>query len=148
MILSIFSFLNIFFNRFCPLEKSGLFTLLLSWFINLKYSIFKCFYLTQFSTFTFRDLPKFSKAFFSQVVLESFLKLSCYSICSSTYNFLSPILVSDWSVFDTSLKKRNKNDKNIFFYKKRQEQQKKAWTRPTDPWCNMLETLEIQRKYR
>ena len=36
------------------------------------YSIFKCFYLTHLSTFTFRELFNISKAFLSQVVSLDF----------------------------------------------------------------------------
>ena len=43
------------------------------------------------------------------------------------------------------IKKRNKNDKNTFFLnEKQQKNAKKVYvTRHTEPWCNMLQTLEI-----
>ena len=37
-----------------------------------------------------------------------------------------------------------KNDKKEYEYI---EHYSFLWTRPTDPWCNMLQTLEKRRKY-
>ena len=70
-----------------------------------------------------------------------------------------------WSVkilllkFDTSSKKQMIIIKKFWWKKKKKKKDARKvyinikkhslqWTRPTDPWCNMLETLEMQRKYR
>ena len=62
-----------------------------------------------------------------------------------------PIHVSDWLIcYCGNLILYQKKRKHKFYDEK---QQKKAlsniflWTRHTDPWCNMLQTLERRRKH-
>ena len=59
--------------------------------------------------------------------------------------------------FNTLPEKRNENDKNTNFVMKNNKKMPKKyikvlsniflWTSHTDPWCNMLQTLERWRKY-
>ena len=59
---------------------------------------------------------------------------------SYTDSWKPPIHVSDWLIFCCGNlilhQKHIKVLRNIFL-----------WTHPTDPWCNMLQTLERRRKY-
>ena len=69
-----------------------------------------------------------------------------FLIISSSFRLVNILL---WK-FDTSLKKRNENDKNTNFLMKNNKKMSHSvlWTCHTAPWCNMLQTLEMQRKYR
>ena len=89
------------------------------------------------------------------------MKLLRYGFTSSsTDNFWSPIPISDWLISCCGnliiYQKGKKNKKDKYFDEKQQKKAKKVkikqrsllWTRSTDPWGKMLETLEIRREYR
>ena len=87
------------------------------------------------------------------VIIKVWVIFRCYA-CSSTDNFLSSVPVSDWIIFCCGnlilhQKRKWKWYKHKFFV----EKQQKIVTFFTlnlahGPWCNMLQTLEMRRKYR
>ena len=93
------------------------------------------------------------------VIIEVWVIFRCYAY-SSTDNSLSQFLVSDWLIFCWEIwyfiRKRNENVD--FLIKNQQQNATKVyvnikqhfllWTYPTEPWCNMLQTLEMLSKYR
>ena len=77
------------------------------------------------------------------------------------WQFLLSISFSDWLIFCSKnlilrQKKKWKWQKHNFLMKNKQKKCQKSickhkkhsslWTRPTNPWCNMLQALDTQRK--
>ena len=78
-----------------------------------------------------------------------YLEIPCpfFSEIAHSHSYTDSYISSFWWVvnillqkFDTLSKKEVLMQKAAFLFL--------LWTRPIDLWCNMFETLEIQRKYR
>ena len=93
--------------------------------------------------------------FFLKQPINAVTLIISYHLYISSFWWVVNILLRK---FDTSWKKRNKNDKNANIWCKIKKKAKKVyvyqykagflslpWTCPIDLWCNMFETLEIQR---
>ena len=83
------------------------------------------------------------------VIVKVWVIFRCYAYSSSDY-FLSSVAISDWSIFccwNLILHQKNDENTNFLIKNKRKSHILYSELTPNDPWCNMLQALEMQRKY-
>ena len=95
------------------------------------------------------------------VLMQNFIRLPLSNFAYSSTDSWKPLIyVSDWLIFCCGnlilhQKKKSKWWKHRFCHEKQKMPKKYItalssiflWTRPTDPWCNIFQTLERRRKY-